>query len=102
MERDDGIKKAKVINFPNQSAFYDFLDELKDAFKEKRLNNFICIYDYEYKEAEKQEGFMAGIDKYWFGEKSCIYLLGLVDIMKSEIRAYIANKCEEKRKMGVD
>ena len=84
--------RPKIINFPNQSAFFEFLDDLKDAYKEGLLNNFICIYDREYKKGEEMEGFVGKIDKYWFGEKSCLYLLGLTDIMKDEIMSYIAER----------
>ena len=91
--------KAKVINFPSQSAFDGFLDDLRDAYKEKRLNNFICIYDHKYKKGEEKEGFVNGIGNYWFGEKSTIYLLGLVEVIKDEILHYMANRCDEDREM---
>lgn len=99
METDDRIKKSNVINFPTQSAFDRFLDDLRDAYKENRLNNFICIYDHEYKKGEEREGFVNGIGNYWFGEKSTIYLLGLLEVMKDEILKYMFDRCNENREM---
>ena len=91
------MKKSNVIDFPTESDFYEFLDELRDVYKENRLDNFICIYQYQYKKGEEREGFVAGIENYWFGEKSTIYLLGLVETIKDEILKYMANKCKEDR-----
>jgi len=89
------MNKSKIINFPNQSVFGEFLDTLRDAHKEGRLNNFICIYDCEYREGERREGFRGIIGKYWFGEKSCIYLLGLVEIMRDIIITFIKESDNE-------
>lgn len=97
MEGDNFIMKGKVINFPTLSAFDKFLDGLRAAYKENRVNNFICIYDFKYKKGEEVEGFVNGIDNYWFGENSTIYLLGLLAVMKDEMLKYMATKCEEKR-----
>jgi len=91
------MKKTNVIDFPTESAFDGFLDELRETYKEKRLNNFICIYNYEYKKGEEIEGFVSGIQDYWFGEKSTIYLLGLIEVIKDEILHYMADRCEENR-----
>lgn len=87
--------KNKVIEFPTSSAFHNFLDELKKAYDENRLQNFICIYNYEYEKGKEKEGFLYGIDNYWFGEKSCLGLLGLTDVMKDEISSYMRRKAEE-------
>ena len=91
------MKKSNVINFPTESAFDAFLDELREAYKDNRLNNFICIYDYKYKKGEERKGFLSGVDHYWFGEKSTIYILGLLAVIKDEILKYMADKCEEDR-----
>lgn len=84
-----------TIRFPKPNVFYAFLDELKQAYDEKRLSDFICIYSSEYPEGKKPEGFTKLIDRYWFGQKDCIYMLGLVDTMKDEIREFIKKKNRE-------
>ena len=82
-------KQNNVIQFPKQQPFFEFLDELKKAYTDNRLNNFICIYDCEYEKGKKREGFVAQNKKYWFGENSCIYLLGLTKLMGQVILDYM-------------
>jgi len=79
----------KVIKFPEQEPFFEFLEELKQAYKEERLNNFICIYDCDYEKGKEIEGFTGENKKFWFGEKSCIYLLGMLRVMGATIEEYI-------------
>lgn len=86
----------KVVKFPKPDAFYDFLENLKNTYDEDRLKNFICIYSCDYGEEESHpEGFIEKIEPYWFGEKSCIYVLGLIDIMKDEIREFMKEKIQQ-------
>jgi len=86
---------ANVVGFPNKLPFYQFLDELEQAYQEHRLKDFICIYRFDYRKGEESQGFNAGIEHYWFGEQSTLSLLGLTDVMKDEILKYMAEKCEE-------
>lgn len=83
---------SKTVKFPAPDMFYDFLAELKTAYDEDRLENFICIYNFKYRQEDKLEEFMYGIGKHWFGQESCIYMLGLIDIMKDEIREFMKEK----------
>ena len=86
----------KVVEFPNPNAFYSYLEGLKKAYDEDRLKNFICIYSCDYEEEElRPKEFMEKIEPYWFGEKSCVYLLGLTDIMKDEIREFMKEKIRQ-------
>lgn len=87
--------KNKVIEFPTSSAFHNFLDELKKAYDENRLQDFICIYNYEYEKGKEKEGYVNGIHNYWFGKESTVGLLGLTEVMKDEILSYMRKKIEE-------
>lgn len=89
------IAKNKVIEFPKSQPFHEFLDELKKAYDENRLKDFICIYDYDYKKGQEKPGFHNGIDHYWFGDESTLRLLGLLDLMRDEILEYMKSKCRE-------
>ena len=88
-------KQNNVIQFPKQQPFFEFLDELKKAYTDNRLNNFICIYDCDYEKGKEREKFMGENKKYWFGEKSCTYLLGLTKIMGQVILDYMKEKNKE-------
>ena len=87
--------KNKVIQFPKAQAFHEFLEELKKAYDENRLQDFICIYNYDYEKGKEVEGFLNGIRNYWFGKESTVGLLGLTEVMKDEILAYMRRKIEE-------
>ena len=89
----------KIIGFPkpDKLPFYEFIEHLEKAYKEDRLKNFICIYDYKYEKGKEREGFVEGLNHYWFGEKSTVYLLGLLEVMKDEILIYMQEKCDEVR-----
>ena len=50
---------------------------------------FVFIVVHIYKKGQEEEGFAGENKKYWFGEKSCIYLLGLVRLMENTITDYI-------------
>ena len=89
----------KVIQFPSQQAFHSFVDELRKAYDDNRLKDFVCIYNYDYEKGKEKKGFIHGINSYWFGKESTVYLLGLTDVMKDEILKYMATKTEEY-KMG--
>lgn len=90
------IAKNKVIEFPKSQPFHDFLDELKKAYDDGRLKDFICIYNYDYEKGKEVEGFVHGIHNYWFGKESTIGLLGLTEAMKDEILTYMRNRTEER------
>ena len=87
-------KVGNVIRL-KPDAFRDFLDDLEDAYKDKRLKTFICIAQTRYKQGEEQEGFNSELPTYWFGGESCVECLGLVEVMKAKILEYMANKNEE-------
>ena len=90
------MKPDKIIQFPTQVAFHEFLDELRKAYDEDRLKDFVCIYSHDYKKGKEKEGFLHGLNHYWFSqENSTVYSLGLVEVMKDEILHYMAEKCEE-------
>ena len=81
---------GEVVKFPNQQPFQDFLDFLSKEYKENRLKDFICITCVGYREDEEvPEGMQSKIYKYWFGDKCCLYLLGLCDVMKDCIIDYM-------------
>lgn len=80
---------GQVVKFPNQ-PFQDFLDFLSEEYKVDRIKDFICIASVEYKEDEEvPEGMQSKVYKYWFGNESCLYLLGLCELMKSYIITYM-------------
>ena len=88
---------AKIIKL-NRTGFHDFIDELVKAYDEDRLRDFITIYDCEYREDEKIEGFSGSIPSYWFSDSkkgSTISCLGMMEIMKQRILLYIEEKNEE-------
>ena len=91
------MKEKKIIEFPNQPPFYDFLKILEKAYKENRIRNFICIYNFAYEIGKEVPGFRSGVDHYWFGEDSTIALLGLTDVMKDEILIYMKEKCDQRK-----
>ena len=79
------------------TGFYKFWNELLEAYKENRLQDFICIYTKDYPEGEEREGFLSLIDKYWFSVsgKGTVNLIGLVEVMKAEMLDYMYKKSEE-------
>ena len=89
----------KVIDlFPTNTAFYDFLDMLKKAYDEKRLGDFICIYNYDYEKGDpRSERFVHGIDKYWFSKNTTMGCLGLLTTMTDEILQWMRRKNQEWR-----
>ena len=85
---------AKILQFPKENAFYDFLDRLRQAYDENRLMNFLCIYDYSYREGKERPVFIVGVNKYWWGS-STTECLGLCEIMKQEVLNFIKEKNDE-------
>lgn len=83
-----------VVEFPRSSEFYKFLEGLRVAYDEGRLLNFLCIYDYDYREGEELEGFACGIDSYWYGRSSTM-CLGLSEVIKARVLDYIREKNTE-------
>lgn len=85
----------KILKFPQEREPFDqFLDELQIAYDENRLKEFICIYEAEYPEGKEKKGFIASIDKYWFGESST-KCLGLCILMQQDVLDHIAEKNTE-------
>ena len=86
---------ANIYKFPQETIpFHEFLEDLKQSYDEDRLNDFICIYEFGYKKGEEIKGFVAGINKYWFGSSST-KSLGLCQIMIKYILDWIVEKNEE-------
>ena len=89
------VDKRKTVPLFN-SAFNEFLDELKELNSEGRLKDFICIYSNSVKEKDKKEGEVnLEVHDYWFGETNVVFCLGLLEVMKERIHEY-------KREEGVD
>lgn len=86
---------AKIYEFPNETVFYDFLAELREAYDKNLLNNFICIYSKNYKDDEEHNGFVGRNRSYWFG-KSSSECLGLTDLAKEMILDYIRDANDEE------
>jgi len=76
--------------------FLDFLEAVKEAHNDDRIDTFICITRTKHKKGEEVPGF-TGIPSYWFSEKeSTVYCLGLCDVMKDNIREYMRDLAHNK------
>uniref|UniRef100_A0A6M3LXI0 Uncharacterized protein n=1 Tax=viral metagenome TaxID=1070528 RepID=A0A6M3LXI0_9ZZZZ len=83
---------AQVIKlFPTDLD--DFLDFIGTAYREGRLKEFICICNTEYPKGRPHK-LKSEIPKYWFGT-NCLKALGLLEVMKDEIFAYLHENQEE-------
>ena len=51
------------------------------------MKDFICIYSNSCKEGEEIEVF-----DYWFGETNTVMCLGLTEVIKDRILAYMAEE----------
>ena len=76
---------AKTINFPNQSDFFKFTEELRAAHRKGKITDFVCMVRVESDEI----GESARIGYKWFGDDSTLYLRGMLrrldDMMKDHM-----------------
>jgi len=88
---------AKIYKWPKEQPFYEFLDEVKEAYDKGLLRNFVCFYSRDYHKDEDPGDFVGRNGSYWFG-KSSSECLGLTELMKQQILDFIreANYVEEE------
>jgi len=85
------MKEQKVIKFPADTGFQDFLDRLSKEYEEKKIIDFVCIYNVSNSEDEASD-----IIDFWFGKNSTLNLLGLIEVMKGDILSYMANFMDDE------
>jgi len=89
------MPKAQVIKLTTDS-FEDFLEEIRVAYREKRIEGFICIAQTRYRKGEcPSDRFCAALPKYWFGFDSTVTCLGLLELMKHETMDYLREVNED-------
>lgn len=78
-------KRPKIINFPK--ADYEIeLDLLGKLIKEGKVKDLLLAYTtYE----PEYEGSPHRFNTYWFGEHTCLYLLGLTDRLHKRISEFM-------------
>lgn len=73
----------KVIYLKDKKQAYDFLDDMQEYFKEDRVKEFIMIATVECED----ETDLIFYD--WFGSRSTIYILGLIERMRDIVMQWI-------------
>lgn len=92
---DNEKTNGKLLKFPQEKQpFYEFLENLKEAYDEDRLRNFVMVVDLAYKKGEEKEGFIGSIEKYWFGLSSTA-CIGLCEVMKAVILGWVQDRNSE-------
>ena len=64
----------KIIAFP-KTDFENEIDMLVNLFKENKVNNLVLAYTIHETDDEENPNRFA---TYWFGQDTCLYMLGLV------------------------
>ena len=83
---------AKVININKKDYFVRVMEEALEFERQGLVTDFVLTYRRDYTEEEKREGkdTEAGMTcRYWFGETSSIFCLGLWSNMRHIIEHYI-------------
>lgn len=73
----------KIVHIKDGAAFLEFIKDAERMYKSGDLKDFIGIMRTENKERG------SFIEHHWFGDSSCLYLLGLCVRMKSIIVDYM-------------
>ena len=79
-------KKLNVIEFP-KTDFENEIDMLIKLFKEKKVDNLVLAYTIHETDDEENPNHFA---TYWFGNKTCLYMLGLVRQLDQRILDWMA------------
>jgi hypothetical protein len=80
---------AEIINF-NEKESQRIIKELQDLLKRNIVENLVLTYSRKPtpEEIEERGNDCDIIYRYWFGESSSIYCLGLVENMAHIIKRY--------------
>ena len=74
----------KVIYLKNEKVAYDFLNDIMKYFEEDRVKEFIMIATVELEDNKTDLIFYD-----WFGKRSTMYILGLIERMRDVVMQWI-------------
>ena len=83
---------AKILDFKDKSYFQEVVDEMMEFERQGLVTDLVLIYrrDYTKEEVSQSKAVDAGmICRYWFGDTSSIFCLGLNTNMSHIIAAYV-------------
>ena len=73
----------KIVPFPKKEIENVF-EETLELYREGKIKNLVLIYT-----VDNYKGYEQAVGNYWFGEKSCLFVLGLIERMKMIVNEYI-------------
>lgn len=83
---------AKVINLKGKSFFQEVVEEMMEFDRQGLVTDLVLTYRRNYSDEEKKAGEdtdTGQVCRYWFGETSSIFCLGLNQNMNYIIQAFI-------------
>jgi hypothetical protein len=83
MKKTTPIDTKKVIPFPKQ-PMEKVVEELLDSHRKGKIKNLILTYT-----VDDSPGDGSVIAHYWFADKSCLLILGLIENIKREVLEYM-------------
>lgn len=82
--------KPKIIQFPKADYEYE-LDELRNRIKRGEVRDLLLAYTVRIPDAESSPNRFV---TYWFGESTCLYLLGLTVRLQEKISDFMDKNLE--------
>jgi hypothetical protein len=83
MKKATPIDEKKVIPFPKQ-PMEKVVEELLDSHRKGKIKNLILTYTVDDSSSDGNH-----IAHYWFADKSCLYVLGLIENIKKVVLDYM-------------
>ena len=77
---------AEILSFPPQTGLEEQIDLLMEAYRAGRMKNLVLGYTIR---EDNDKEFPNKYGTYWFGQNSCIYVLGLLRILNEKIIYYM-------------
>ena len=73
------------------AGYEHIMPDILDGLRDGTITDFIIIANKKVvgKEAQEREGAANLLPNYWFGDDSCVRLIGMLEYMKQQILDYI-------------
>lgn len=79
------IKAEKVIQITKNAHFEKILDDIRDGLRDGTIENCIILANQILPNEARR------VHRYWWGDKTSTYILGLLEYMKAYITDYMLN-----------
>jgi len=84
---------SKVIRLTNAQQYEEVITDLLEGLRDNSIKDFVLIAHQKLSEPDEDHKYQ--VRKYWFGEDSCVKIMGLLQYMLHEIWEFILGREED-------